>query len=233
MSDGYTASKPLKSIFVFCMALSVGVHLVSILLIACVWTTPAGNSGVNFLEMRDLVPELPVSRLNTRPENLQPKTSERPSSLHEPEIEKQSEAATSDPEPEAEPSRDAGNTPLGLGMTYGFVSSLGDGATLREDVRDYYLVLVERINKIWWERAATIAEPVRQEGVAVVAILNNGTLVGRQISRSTGSPEADRVLLESIDNAAPLPPLPASYGRDVFTAPLKITAPLQLFRTAK
>jgi len=232
LSDGYSASRSVKPILVFCIALSVGVHLVSILLIAYIWTNPTGTSNVNYLEMRDLVPDLPVSRLQAVPKKTQPKTSERLSAPLDPEIEKQPGAEPSDPKPEAEPDREVRNTPLGLGMTYGFVSSLGDGATLREDVRDYYLVLVERINKIWWERAATISEPVRQEGVAVVVILNNGALVGRQISRSTGSPEADRALLESIDKAAPMPPLPASYGRDVFTAPLKITAPLQLFRAA-
>lgn len=231
MSDGYPTARPVNLIFALCLAFSIGLHIVSVLMIACIWSAPAGIVGASYLEMRDLVTASPDSAPVIRStSSSSPIKAEQPQALPEPDPQKTS--APEQPGPESEDRRDLRTSPIGLGMSYGFVSSLGDGVTLREDIREYYLLLVERINKVWWERAATLTEAIRQDGIAVVMVLGDGTLVGRQIQRGTGSPEADRALLESIDRAAPMPPLPASYGRDVFTAPLKITAPLQLFRAA-
>jgi TonB family protein len=217
-------------VFAISLAVSIALHLVSVLFVAYIWTSPPAVPGATFLEMRDLVTE-PVK---SSPTISAPRQMSAPGEdLLQQDQPSESSQEANPPQTKTDHPEAVSSTPLGLGMSYGFVSSLGDGATLREDIRGYYLQLVEKINRVWWERAGTLSDAIRQDGIAVVVILNDGTLVDRQISRSTGSVEADRALLESIEQAAPMPPLPAGFMRDVFTAPLKITAPLQLFRSAR
>lgn len=227
LTEKNTSTRTAGIILALCLGFSLSLHVISVVIVAYIWTAPVGDDRVSYLEMRDLVPASqalspvmpPVPVLNQ--ESLPQPPAE---TVPVPENQPVPEAAVA----ERTVIEDIRKTPLGLGMTYGFVSSLGNGATLREDVREYYLVLVERINKIWWERAAELSNAIVQDGVVVVAVQYDGTLLGRGISRGTGSPEVDQALLESIDKAAPLPPLPASYGQKVFSAPLKITAPSRL-----
>lgn len=228
MTDEFRSTRPVSIIFAVCLFVSIGLHIVSVMMVAYIWTTPSGGGKVSYLEMSDLVPA-PVSSPS---ESLSAPVRVRVSS---PQPNQEPAPAPAKP---AEPPENAGRTnsgdvratPLGLGMAYGFVSSLGDGASLREDIREYYLVLVEKINQVWWERAAALSSAIEQDGIVVIAVQHDGTLIERGIRRGTGSPEVDQALLDSIDKAAPLPPLPASFGRDVFAAPLKITAPSRLLR---
>lgn len=124
------------------------------------------------------------------------------------------------------------STPLGLGMTQGYFAGLGDGMTLREDIRDYYFEMVGKINEEWWNRSRALAEPLRQDGVVELTILRDGTIVTIRMLQRTGSREADRLLTESIQNSR-LAPLPASYKLDVFTVPLRIKTPSSLFRLGR
>lgn len=121
-------------------------------------------------------------------------------------------------------------SPLGLGMTFGYVTSLAEGATLRDDIRMYYFELVAKINREWWKRAVTLREQIRHDGVIDIVLLRNGTLVTQKFRQGTGSREADRLFAEAVEAATPLPHLPENYELDFFTAPLRITAPSQLFR---
>lgn len=227
MTEKNTSTRTAGIILALCLGLSLSLHIISVVLVAYIWTAPVGNDKVSYLEMRDLMPAPQLS-----PAVIQPVPVPDQEPLPQTPVETVS-VPESQPAPEGAVSEqtvveDIRKTPLGLGMAYGFVSSLGNGATLREDIREYYLVLVEKINKVWWERAAELSNSIVQDGVVVVAVQHDGTLLGRGISRSTGSPEVDQALLESIDKASPLPPLPASYGQNVFSAPLKITAPSRL-----
>lgn len=232
MTEGLFAANKVKPVFVLCLAVSIGLHLASVLFLAYIWTAPGAVNSASYLEMRDLVSipaDSPAPVMSSPPADSP--AQEQLQKLPVPDQEKPSEPVSPAPETASVP--DITTTPLGLGMSHGFVSSLGDGVTLRADIRDYYLLLVERINRQWWDRAGMLKEAVRQDGSAVLVILRDGTLLDRRINRGTGSAEADRALLESIDKSSPLPPLPESYERDVFTAPLKITAPLQLFRNVR
>jgi TonB family protein len=122
------------------------------------------------------------------------------------------------------------STPLGLGMTHGYFSMLADGKTLRDDVRAYYSEMVEKINREWWDKAGLLKDPLREDGFFEIIIHRDGTIEAQQLVRSTGSSEADRVIAEIIKKASPLPPLPSSYPLEQFRAPLRIKAPLSLFR---
>ena len=122
------------------------------------------------------------------------------------------------------------STPLGLGMTHGYFSSLSDGRSLRDDIRGYYFEMVEKINREWWDRAGLLKEPLRQDGIFELLIQRDGTIVSIRTLRGTGSSEADRLLSEIIRNASPLSPLPSTYELDLFKAPLRVKAPSFLFR---
>ena len=120
-------------------------------------------------------------------------------------------------------------TPLGLGMTNGYFSSLADGRTLREDIRGYYFDILEKINKRWWQKAGTLAEVAQQDSIIEILIGRDGKLIDVRQMRSTGSREVDRALIDAITEVAPFPPLPDSYEPQMFQAPLKISKPSHLF----
>ncbi|MDD2735847.1 MAG: TonB C-terminal domain-containing protein [Desulfuromonadaceae bacterium] len=122
------------------------------------------------------------------------------------------------------------STPLGLGMTHGYFSMLADGKTLRDDIREYYSEMVEKINREWWDKAGLLKEPLHEDAVFEIVIQRDGTIIAQQLVRSTGTGEADRLLAETIRKSSPLPPLPTTYQLDQFRVPLKIKAPLSLFR---
>jgi hypothetical protein len=121
-------------------------------------------------------------------------------------------------------------TPLGLGMTYGYVSSLADGSSLREDIRGYYLELVEKINREWWKRADGLKEPILRDGIIELFLRPDGSIISQRMYQGTGSQEADQVLQDVIKAVSPLPPLPVSFDQKMFLAPLRIKAPSHLFR---
>ncbi|MFH1028629.1 MAG: hypothetical protein V1791_11565, partial [Pseudomonadota bacterium] len=55
MTDGNFVANTLKPIFILCLVVSVGMHLVSVLFLAYIWTAPAAVKTASYLEMRDLV----------------------------------------------------------------------------------------------------------------------------------------------------------------------------------
>ena len=122
------------------------------------------------------------------------------------------------------------STPLGLGMTHGYFSSLADGKSLRDDIRDYYFELVQKINRAWWDKAVQLKEPLRQDALFELRIQRDGTIVSVQIVTGSGSNEVDRLLVDVIMKASPLSPLPPSFDQNLFRAPLRIRAPSFFFR---
>ncbi|MGB9082157.1 MAG: TonB family protein, partial [Desulfuromonadaceae bacterium] len=120
-------------------------------------------------------------------------------------------------------------TSLGRGMASGYFSSLGEGKNLRDDIREYYFLVLEKVNSRWWLKAETLKEAALHDGMVEFLVGRDGTLIDSRLLKSTGSREVDRAIIEVLKEAAPFPPLPASYDPDLFRAPLKIAAPLHLF----
>jgi hypothetical protein len=182
-----------------------------------------------FIEMKDFaVPHPPAT-----PEIRMPAPSpERQDQQQTPAPESTSEAAE-----HTEPAAPAGQfaevlvTPLGRGMANGFFTTLAEGRSLHDDIRGYYFELLERINDRWWQKAATLKESAWRNGVAEVVIGRDGTLYQVRLVNDTGSSEVDRAIIEVLTGASPFSPLPASYGPELFNAPLKFTAPSNLFRS--
>ena len=142
-------------------------------------------------------------------------------------IREDDQQANKDQESNAQP--DPLTTPLGLGLANGYFSSLAEGKTLREDTREYYFEILRIINESWWQKARTLKDVARRDGVAEIMIGRDGNLYNVKLIRDTGSMEANRAIIEALSAAAPFPPLPASYEPEVFLAPLKLAAPLHLF----
>lgn len=120
-------------------------------------------------------------------------------------------------------------TSLGRGMASGYFSSIADGRNLRDDIREYYFAVLEKVNNRWWQRAETLKESASRDGIVEFLVSRDGTLLDLRLSKSTGSREVDRAISEVLKDTSPFPPLPDSYGLDTFRAPLKIAAPLHLF----
>lgn len=115
---------------------------------------------------------------------------------------------------------------LSLGLKRGFFRSLADGETLRGDVREYYFALVERVNEQWWSAAGdTDVEPGRREALVTITVRKSGEIFDVRLVKSSGNDEYDRMILDALQAASHLPPLPESYPGEFFQAPLRLMAP--------
>lgn len=153
-----------------------------------------------------VLPETPIAP----PEKIEPST----------DVQQQPVAP---PEPVAE---QLSQTSLGLGLTKGYFKSLGSGETLREDIKDYYLEMLQGVNEKWWldpkldKRGSTI--------VVNITVARNGEIVESQILSGSGDSRYDRAVLAALAAASPLPPLPITYNGEFFQAPIRLVPPLNL-----
>lgn len=115
---------------------------------------------------------------------------------------------------------------FGLGMMNGHFGTLSDGKSLRDDMREYYLSMLQTINEKWWVNG-TRYEGIRGAIINVV-IARNGEILDVRVIRSSGNPSYDRTMLTSLRAASPVPPLPDHFNGAFFTAPIRFNAPLNL-----
>lgn len=216
-------------LFGACLVLSVTIHMVTVVALLLAGKTPRQPAVAGFIEMKDFAASRPPSSPEIRmPAPRRPP----PDQLQTPAPEAKQEAAQKvDSTAPAAPFADILATPLGQGMANGFFSTLAEGRTLRDDIRGYYFELLERINDRWWQKAATLRDSAPRGGVVEVLIGRDGTLYGARLLSDTGSREVDRAIIDVLSAASPFSPLPASYEPDLFRAPLRFTAPSNLFRT--
>ena len=126
----------------------------------------------------------------------------------------------------ATPMEELSHTTLGLGLTKGYFKSLSDGDTLRVDIKEYYLELLQRINEKWWldQFDQQRVNPI----VISITVARNGDIVGSTVMISSGNPRYDRAVQRSLVAAGPLPPLPPDYEGNFFQAPIRLVPPLNL-----
>ncbi|HJV36801.1 TonB family protein [Geomonas sp.] len=116
---------------------------------------------------------------------------------------------------------------FGLGLSRGFFRSIHDGETLRTDVKEYYMAMLDGINNKWWMDKQF--DKVRIEPIEVwITIARSGQVLNAQLTRSSGNPRYDKMVLAALSTAGPLPPLPATYEDETFQAPLRLSPPLNL-----
>jgi periplasmic protein TonB len=119
------------------------------------------------------------------------------------------------------------HTTLGLGLTRGYFQSLGNGETLRSDVKDYYVAMLQGINEKWWldqEIQKHRIDPI----LVNLTVARDGSIVDCQLVSSSGNRHYDRAVLTALRAAGPLPALPANYEGDFFIAPIRLVPPLNL-----
>jgi len=119
---------------------------------------------------------------------------------------------------------------LSLGITSGYFGSIANGATLNNDIRDYYIAILRTINEKWWIDNSGTGELSRRAIINVI-IARDGTIVRAEMAQGSGSYSSDRKLLKALEAASPLPPLPATYKDGFFLAPVIYNPPLDLMST--
>jgi len=191
---------------------------------------PGSRAGVSYIDIKDFVEPsqklIPVMS-SPAPQNILPKPVQTP-------IDDPNDAVnSSNKDTTANSATDNLASTLELGMTNGYLSSLAEGRTLRDDIRGYYFVILEMINRKWWQKSGTLTEVAQQDGIIEVMIDREGKLVDLRLRRSTGTRLVDLLIIEAINEAAPFPSLPDSYEMAFFRAPLKISKPSYLFGTRK
>jgi protein TonB len=114
---------------------------------------------------------------------------------------------------------------FGLGLSLGYFSSLAEGRTLRDDIKQYYFTMLRKVNEQWW---LTGAQGIRTPQIPLINVVldRNGEIIERVLEQSSGDREYDRKILQALDAAAPFPPLPESFRMPYFKAPLRLVAPL-------
>jgi TonB-like protein len=229
-----TAFVPRKRVMGYALAISLMLHLLAVVFIIAAGSTIRNTPVISGM----LVENVALSPAISRPKPAEtllapsPPETEPPSDVSPVEKSLQAPPAVQ-PSPKGKASeemKELMTTPLGLGMTYGYISTLAEGRSLREDIRGYYFELVERINREWWKRADGLKEPIHQDGIIELCLRPDGSIISQKMYQGTGSREADQVLQDVIKEVSPLPPLPASFDQKMFLAPLRIKAPSYLFR---
>jgi len=117
---------------------------------------------------------------------------------------------------------------FGLGLMNGYFSSIAEGESLREEIKDYYFTMLREINEKWW----VVSNGNRERGrdaVVEIVVARDGMIVGKSLIRSSGNPAFDRTIFVALEKANPLPPLPQNYRMKYFVAPIRFIAPFGLF----
>lgn len=226
------ANSPRKAVAGVYLAISLTIHLIAIAAVLLTSTQRNPGPTVTYIDINSVAdtaqPASPAIHARAREaEQIKTEAPAEPVPLPE----KPAEAASTETPPAPAPPtvQEAQATSLERGMASGYFSSFAEGKNLRDEIREYYFVLLQQINHRWWLRAKTLRETAKQDGIVMFVIGRDGTLMEAQLSKGTGSREVDRAIIEVLKEAAPFPPLPASYPLAGFRAPIRIAAPSHLF----
>ncbi|BDV43285.1 TonB-dependent receptor [Geotalea uraniireducens] len=118
--------------------------------------------------------------------------------------------------------------PFSLGLSRGYFQTIGDGTTLRNDIRDYYMRMLQQINERWWENGTPSSGSAKGEIFLTVTLNRSGEILGINLLQGSGNIDYDRKIIDAVRRASPLPPVPDGYRGEFFQAPLRLVAPLGL-----
>jgi len=214
------------------LAVSFFLHLfAAFVLISLSGSEPAPAPAVTYVDLKAVqspaAQPLPPKKETVAPpeEPEMPAQTAPPEPVQEPRVEPPPAQPAAPPQTKND--EDRSHTVLGLGLTRGYFKSLGEGETLRDDIRAYYLDMLQVVNEKWWMNEQIDKRRVAPV-VVLLAIARNGSILEARISESSGNRQYDKAVLDSVAKAGPLPPLPASYEMPVFLAPIRLIPPLNL-----
>jgi len=172
-------------------------------------------------------PEQPVKQVEEKPEPRRETPRERPKQQAEP-VRK------------AQPQRQAGNrgqnnSDARQGQSEGrengrqnAANAIGNAQNTRAGnaaVSNYPGVVVSKLRRSLRYPREARSQRLRGEVQVAFTVSGSGGVGGVRIARSSGSPVLDKAALETVQRAAPFPPIPADAGRSswTFTVPLAFT----------
>jgi protein TonB len=224
-------SRRRRDFFGWMIFISLALHMITSIILLSPRTNSPSTPPANFIDLRELQFEKPApqqppiqtpEKLTPPPEETVPPPDKPLTEADKLRKEVKESIAKAETDPDALQERS-----FGLGLTSGYFSSLAEGQTLRGDIREYYFTILRAINEKWWVNRAGKQGGVRGARVVLV-IARNGEILDIRLVSSSRNPAFDRAIMESIKAAGPLPPLPAAFDMDFFTAPLKFVGPLNL-----
>ena len=215
------------------IAASVGLHLVCAVILLSLPQGPSVAPSVTYVDLGSVPSPPPMTAAApkaaprpaaAKPEMALPQETPAPEPLPEQVAPAQQEEPAPAPQPVVSESLPMNS--LGIGLTKGYFRGLGNGDTLRDDVKEYYLAMLERINEKWWmdpqleKRLSSI--------IVNVTVARNGEIVDSVVLASSGDRRYDRAVLAALAAANPLPPLPDHFQGELFEAPIRLVPPLNL-----
>ncbi|GAB4299807.1 MAG: energy transducer TonB [Desulfuromonadia bacterium] len=114
---------------------------------------------------------------------------------------------------------------ISFSISAGSFTSFGDGTSLRDELRPYFLDMLNRINRSWQETGKGVR--LARGAMLLVSVDREGKIQGVRILQSSGNAGHDRLLISAIEKGE-YPPLPDGYGKETFEAPIRFSPPLSL-----
>lgn len=112
-------------------------------------------------------------------------------------------------------------------ISSGSFASFGDGISLRDDIRPYFLDMLERINTSW--KMESNGTQLKRAAMLLVSLEKDGIVKNVNILKSSGNNFHDRMLVSAISKTVFLP-LPSTYSAATFDAPVRFSPPLSLMQ---
>lgn len=238
MSEDLEPSLPLLTkrhsldIFVCTLVISLLLHLVASLVLVLPGRFSQSRSSALFVDLQNMQ-LMPAE--GRAPDNAPELPAEKPSEIPvaesqpmpTPETARMENAVASSLARAAQTPEAVHESAIGLGMISGHFASFAQGESLKDEIRVYYFSLMRRINEAWWTSGANKGSFVNSASVHL-SISREGKLLSCELIESSGNREQDKMLIEAIKLAEPLPPLPASYRWPTFDAPIRFVPPLRL-----
>lgn len=222
-----------KPFFPKMLAISLAVHAICALILIGGQSGRQGTPTINYLDLTmselqsiqasskpatQAAEMTPLSQKGEIPEEQTPVTPSETEQLRQ-NLQNAVNSATEQPEAMQKFS-------FGLGLVNGHFGTIADGKTLRDDMREYYLSMLRTINEKWW------VDGSKYQGIGGaiinIVIARNGEIVRANMLQSSGNPAYDRAMLKSLEDASPVPPLPADFNGAYFMAPIRFNPPLNL-----
>jgi protein TonB len=218
------------AIFLVMVAISLLLHLV----VSTVVMMPGRYSGASaapvFVELAQMPASVAPEPVAEPEEAEPPAAPETPSAVADetaPETARLERVIRNSLEQAAAEPEKIHESAIGLGMTSGYFGSFAEGETLRDEIREYYFALMRRINEVWWLNAGGGSRLARGAAINIL-ITREGKIASIEFMEGSGDADYDRLLLETLKKAEPLPPLPRNFPQRMFFAPVRFIPPLNL-----
>ena len=228
-----TAAVVVRPFFPKMVAISLVLHTIFAIIIASGGAGRPGDATINYLDLTMSEPTTASSKPVALPAEMSPpaeeaadnpeeQTPQIPTEAEKLQQEAQNALQSASSQPEA-----MQKLSIGLGLLNGNFSTIADGRTLRDDMREDHLSLLRALNENWWRNGNKFEG--RSSSIVNIIVSRSGEIINVQILQSSGNPSYDRIMAKSLLNAGPLPPLPSFYEPPVFIAPIRFSPPLTLF----